>query len=84
LQLDLPQRPWAKGFTFQREYLSEQLTGDAKFGSASAGVRLPSLMLALGSRSAIALTSQVRAFVQFSNVSENLARLARHGLGNAW
>jgi hypothetical protein len=25
----------------------------------------------------------VRAFVQFSNVSEDLARLARHGLGNA-
>jgi hypothetical protein len=83
LQLDLPQRPWAKGFTFQREYLSEHLTGDAKFGSASAEVRLPSLMLALGPRSAIALTSRVRAFVQFSNVSEDLARLARHGLGNA-
>lgn len=83
LQLDLPQRPWAKGFTFQREYLREQLTGDTKFGSASAEVRLPSLMLALGSRSAIALTSRVRAFVQFSNVSENLARLARYGLGDA-
>ena len=83
LQLDLPQRPWAKGFTFQREYLREQLTGDAKFGSASAEVRLPSLMLALGPRSAVALTSRVRAFVQFSNVSENLARLARYGLGDA-
>jgi hypothetical protein len=83
LQLDLPQRPWAKDFSFQRDYLSEQLTGDTKFGSASAEVRLPSLMLALGPRSAIALTSRVRAFVQFSNVSENVARLARYGLGDA-
>jgi hypothetical protein len=83
LQLDLPQRPWAKGFTFQREYLQEQLTGDTKFGSVSAELRLPSLMLALGPRSAIALTSRVRAFVQFSNVSENLARLARYGLSDA-
>jgi hypothetical protein len=83
LQLDLPQRPWAKGFTFQREYLQEQLTGDTKFGSMSAEVRLPSLMLAVGPRSTIALTNRVRAFVQFSNVSENLARLARYGLGDA-
>lgn len=83
LQLDLPQRPWAKGFTFQREYLREQLTGDAKFGSASGELRLPSLMLAVGPRSAIALTNRVRAFVQFSNVSENLARLARYGLSDA-
>jgi hypothetical protein len=83
LQLDLPQRPWAKGFTFQREYLQEQLTGDTKFGSMSAEVRLPSLMLAVGPRSTIALTNRVRAFVQFNNVSENLARLARYGLGDA-
>lgn len=83
LQLDLPQTPWAKGFTFQREYLREQLTGDAKFGSASAEVRLPSLMLAVGPHSAIALTNRVRAFVQFSNVSEDVARLARYGLGEA-
>ncbi|MFD1872304.1 DUF5723 family protein [Hymenobacter bucti] len=83
LQLDLPQRPWAKGFAFQREYLREQLTGNAHAGSASAEVRLPSLMLALGPRSAIALSSRVRAFAQVRNVSENLARLARHGLGDA-
>ncbi|MBJ6141747.1 DUF5723 family protein [Hymenobacter sp. BT559] len=83
VQLDLPQRPWAQGFQFQREYLSEQLTGDAKFGSASIEARLPSLMLTLGPRSAIALTNRVRAFVQFSNVSENLARLAYQGLGDA-
>ncbi|TVT38226.1 hypothetical protein FNT36_18670 [Hymenobacter setariae] len=83
LQLDLPQRPWAKGFEFRREYLSEQLTGDAKFGSASVEARLPSLMLAVGPHSAIALTNRVRAFVQVSRVSENLARLARHGLSDA-
>jgi hypothetical protein len=83
LQLDLPQRPWAKGFAFRREYLTEQVAGDAKFGSASAEVRLPSLMLAVGPHSAIALTNRVRAFVQFSNVSENVARLARYGLSDA-
>ncbi len=83
LQLDLPQRPWAKGFTFQRDYLQEQVTGNTKFGSVSAELRLPSLMLTLGPRSAIALTSRVRAFAQFSNVSENLARLARYGLSDA-
>jgi hypothetical protein len=83
MQLDLPQRPWASGFRFERNYLTEQLTGDAKFGSASVEARLPSLMLTLGPRSAIALTNRVRAFVQFSNVSETLARLAYQGLGDA-
>jgi hypothetical protein len=83
LQLDLPQRPWAKGFTFQRDYLREQLTGNAHAVSASAEARLPSLMLTVGPRSAIALTNRVRAFAQVRNVSENLTRLARYGLGDA-
>jgi hypothetical protein len=83
LQLDLPQRPWAKGFSFRSEYLREQLSGGAKFGSMSGEARLPSLLLPLGQRSSLALTNRVRAIVQVSNVSENLARLARYGLDEA-
>jgi hypothetical protein len=83
LQLDLPERPWAKGFAFKKDYLQEQLTGGLAFGTASAELRLPSLMLALGPRSAIAFTNRARAFVQVSNVSESLAQLARYGLDQA-
>jgi hypothetical protein len=83
LQFDLPQRPWQKGFAFKSNYLQEQLAGGGQAGSASVELRLPSLLLALGPRSAVAFTNRVRAFVQARDVSENLARLAYNGLGDA-
>ncbi|AWM32963.1 DUF5723 family protein [Hymenobacter nivis] len=83
LQLDLPQRPWQKDFSFKKEYLRERLNGAPKAGSASAEVHLPSLLVALGPWAALAFTNRGRAFVQASNVSESLARLARYGLGDA-
>ncbi|TDN39772.1 hypothetical protein A8B98_17530 [Hymenobacter sp. UV11] len=84
LQLNLPQKPWEAGFSFQKEYLTEQEgSGGPQHASATAEVRLPSLMLALGPRSAVAFSSRVRGFVQASGVSYNLARLARYGLGEA-
>ncbi|OGX82480.1 hypothetical protein BEN49_13745 [Hymenobacter coccineus] len=60
LQLDLPQRPWQEGFSFKKEYLRERLNGAPKTGGASAEVRLPSLMLALGPRAALAFTNRGR------------------------
>ena len=83
LQLDLPSSPLASGFTFSKNYLHEQLSGGTKFGSASGEGRLPSLMLSLGKGQGIAFTNRVRGFVQASNVSENIARLSRYGLGEA-
>jgi len=86
LQLDLPAP--ARGFIdgsreLKREYLTEQLSGGTKFASITGELRLPSLMVSLGPRQGLAFTNRVRAFVQASNVSENLARLARYGLGQA-
>ena len=83
LQLDLLQRPWQKDFSFKKKYLRERLNGAPKAGSASAEVRLPSLLVALEPRAALAFTNCGRAFVQASNVSESLARLAHYGLGDA-
>ncbi|WP_223652007.1 DUF5723 family protein [Hymenobacter psoromatis] len=51
--------------------------------SATAEVRLPSFMLTLGPRAAIAFSSRVRGFAQASGVSYSLAQLARYGLGQA-
>jgi hypothetical protein len=84
LQLNLPQKPWQSGFSFQKDYLVEQGSRSGpQYASATAEVRLPSLMLALGPRSAIAFSSRVRGFAQASGVSYSLARLARYGLGQA-
>jgi hypothetical protein len=83
LQLDLPQKPWEKGFSFRKEYLVERAGGGPQFATSTAEVRLPSLMLTLGPRSAVAFSSRVRGFVQASGVSYSLARLARYGLGEA-
>jgi outer membrane protein OmpA-like peptidoglycan-associated protein len=97
LQLDLPYTPWAAlrnkvssqyrdangNIVFSENYLKEQLGNGNKFGSVSAEVRLPSFMISLGPKQSIAFSNRVRSFVQVSNVSENLARLARYGLGEA-
>ena len=84
LQLSLPQKPWEAGFSFQKEYLVEQAARRGpQFATATAEVRLPSLMLALGPRAAVAFSSRVRGFAQASGVSYSLARLARYGLGQA-
>ena len=86
LQLDLP-GPASQYYQgtreIRREYLNEQLTGGTKFASATAELRLPSLMISLGPRQGIAFTNRARSFAQLSNVSENLARLSRYGLGDA-
>jgi hypothetical protein len=86
LQLDLPAP--AKEFIngdrkFRSEYLNEQLSGGEKSASITAEGRLPGLMLSLGPRSGLAFTNRVRTFMQVSNVSESLARLARYGLDDA-
>ena len=86
IQLDLPgpAREFLDGTReLKREYLTEQLSGGTKFASVTGELRLPSLMISLGPRQGLAFTNRVRAFVQASNVSENLARLARYGLGQA-
>jgi len=86
LQLDLPGPvgDFINGTrTFKKEYLNEQISGGTTFASITGEGRLPSLMLSLGPKSGLALTNRMRAFVQASNVSENLSRLARYGLGQA-
>ncbi|NML64247.1 hypothetical protein HHL22_03415 [Hymenobacter sp. RP-2-7] len=84
LQLNLPQKPWEKGFSFRKAYLVEQPGGSGpQFATATADVRLPSLMLTLGPRSAVAFSSRVRGFAQATGVSYSLAQLARYGLGEA-
>ena len=83
LQLDLPQAPWKPGFSLSNKNLNEQLTGGPEFASISAELRLPSLQFGLGKGRALAFSNRARSFVQVSNVSENLARLGRYGLGEA-
>ena len=83
LQLNLPRRPWEDGATFGRENLVEQGGAGTRFASITAEGRLPSLALSLGPRTAVAFTNRLRAFAQLSNVSDNLARLARYGLSEA-
>ena len=86
LQLDLPgpASEFIDGTReLKREYLNEQLSGGTKFASVTAELRLPSFMLSLGPRQGIAFTNRTRTFMQASNVSENLARLARYGLDEA-
>lgn len=86
LQLDLPGpvREFIDGTrTFRKDYLNEQLAGRPVFASITGEGRLPSLQLALGPRQGIAFTNRVRAFVQASNVSENLAQLGRYGFDQA-
>lgn len=84
LRLSLLQKPWETGFSFTKDNLVEQEgSRGPQYASASAEVRLPSLMLALGPRAAIAFSSRGRGFAQASGVSYSLARLARYGLGQA-
>lgn len=82
LQLNLPQAPWKSEFALSDKNLNEQLTGGPEFASPSAELRLPSLRLSLGKGRALAFSNRGRAFTQASNVSENLARLGRYGLGH--
>ena len=66
---------------FKPEYLQEQdRNGRAKLATASAELRLPSFVVSLGARHSLAFGSRVRGFVQATNVSEPVARLARFGL----
>ena len=83
LELNLPQAPWKAGFSLSKQNLNEQLTGGPEFASISAELRLPSLMLGLGKGRALAFSNRARGFGQASNVSQNLARLGRYGLGEA-
>ena len=83
LQLDLPQAPWKAGFSLSDKNLNEQLTGGPEFASISGELRLPSVLMDLGKGRALAFGNRVRAFVQASNVSQNLARLGRYGLDDA-
>ncbi len=83
LQLNLPGSPWAKSFSFRKDYLAEQGGGGPQQARAAAEVRLPAVMLTLGPRAAVAFSSRVRGFAQASGVSYSLARLARFGLGQA-
>lgn len=86
LQLDLPgpAHEFIDGTRgFKSSYLNEQLSGGTKAASITGEGRLPGIMLSLGPRASLAFTNRARAFVQVSNVSENLARLARYGLDQA-
>ena len=83
LQLALPGAPWSREFEFKKEYLREQLDGQPKVARLAAELRLPSFLLTLGPRSALAFTSRARALVQADNVSEDMARLLRFGLSDA-
>lgn len=84
LQLNLPRKPWEAGFAFRQEYLVEQGgSRGPQYASATAEVRLPALMLALGPCAAVAFSSRVRGFAQANGVSYRLAQLARYGLGLA-
>ena len=86
LQLKLPAPPheFLNGSRkFRLAYLQEQNGGRVKSASITGEARLPSFLLSLGLKQGLAFTNRVRAFVQASNVSENLARLIRYGLDDA-
>lgn len=83
LQLNLRQQPWQPGFSMRKADLTEQGTSGPYRGQLTAEARLPSLLLTLGPRAAVAFTSRGRAFVRASNVSAPLAQLLRYGLDDA-
>lgn len=68
---------------FKESYMSENLDGNTKYVTASAEARFPGIVVPLPHGQVIAFSSRVRAAFQISNVSEQLAQLARHGLGDA-
>ncbi len=68
---------------FDSNWLSQDLTGRAKFVTVSGEVRLPTVMVALPHQQSVAFGSRVRAYLQVNNVSEPLAQLSRFGLDDA-
>lgn len=83
LQVNAANRPWEAGFQVRRSNLTEQGGAGPHFASISGEGRLPALLVTLGNRSTVAFTNRVRAFVQVSNLSDNLAKFSLNGLGQA-
>ncbi|MDQ1088307.1 DUF5723 family protein [Siphonobacter sp. SORGH_AS_1065] len=63
----------------QPEYFRENLDGKPKNGTGTAEIRGPGLLVALGPKHSIALTTRARASAQAFGVSENLLSLVRQG-----
>lgn len=68
------------GVALQPKYFREQLDGRPKQGTVWSEVRGPSILLNLGSKTGIALTTRLRAAVQVDGASERLLSLVRLGL----
>ncbi|KAA9355231.1 hypothetical protein F0P93_11680 [Larkinella humicola] len=65
---------------FRPEYLEEIANGKPKNATAWTDLRGPSLLLQLGGRAAIGLTTRLRATAQVRNASESLLSVVRAGL----
>ncbi|GAB3915022.1 hypothetical protein GCM10028803_61270 [Larkinella knui] len=65
---------------FRPEYLEEINNGKRKNATAWTDLRGPSLMVQLGDRAAIGLTTRLRATAQIKNASESLMSVVRAGL----
>lgn len=65
---------------FKPEYLGESANGKPKSVTAWSDLRGPSLLLRLGDRFAVGLTTRLRATAQINNASESLLSVVRAGL----
>ncbi|TXK50273.1 hypothetical protein FVR03_05115 [Pontibacter qinzhouensis] len=66
-----------------QSYFQERLDGKHKMAHYGIELRLPSVMLKLGSRHSIAVTNRFRRAAHANNVSEDLARAIGFGIGNS-
>ncbi len=68
------------GVALEPQYFRERLDGKPKQGTAWSEVRGPSVLLNVGSKTGLALTTRLRAAVQVDGASERLLSLVRLGL----
>lgn len=64
---------------FSEDYLTENLNGKDKAGIFHLGVVLPSFMVNLSEKSALAFSSRIRGMANIDNISEDLATMAAEG-----
>lgn len=74
----------ANGYvTFDDSWLTEELNGKPKNGYVQFEQRLFSFQFNVGRTTSIGVNNRVRGIMQFTNVSENLARMMRYGFDTA-
>jgi hypothetical protein len=78
-----PRHRSSRGLIFWNDaYLAERLNGRRKHLRLGNDLRGPSVLLTLNDRHGVALTSRVRANLNFTDVHEPVARLIRYGTTN--